>query len=135
MVRSLTLQDLSLLSHESNLWKSQEVRIRNGEQQVELYEKDFSEADGKLMEMLIKMYPISLIDNSTVIRINNHYFLFDKHDANSLTNQQLDTLCTLSEREYLHNPIYVELDADGQQIICINEDELVSLNFLITRIN
>lgn len=49
-----------------------------GEWQVDLSESDFNSEDARLVGMLEKMYPLSLIDNSHIIEIDNHYFVFSK---------------------------------------------------------
>ena len=89
----------------------------SGERQVDLSESDFSDADVRIMKLLDEMYPASLIDNSHIIEIDNHYFIFSKQDAEQLTEQHFDTLSALSENEQLMNPVYVELDEEGRLII------------------
>jgi hypothetical protein len=84
---------------------------------VELQESDFSEEDAKLIGLLEKMYPISLIDNSYVITINNHYFVLNKQDTERLSKQHYDLLSTLSDGEELANPVYVRLDEEGRLIV------------------
>jgi hypothetical protein len=63
------------------------------------------------------MYPVSLIDNSHVIAINNHYFVFNKQDAERLSKQHYDILSNLSDGEELANPVYVRLDEEGRLIV------------------
>jgi len=117
LVSIMSERELSLLTHQLNLWKSQKPLINKGERQVELYESDFNDDDVKLIRLLDKMYPLSLIDNSRVIEIDNHYFVFSKRDAEKLTEQHFDVLCALSYKESLVNPVYVELDEEGRLIV------------------
>lgn len=117
LVSILSENELSALTHRLNLWKSKESKIMQGERQVELQESDFSDDDAKLIGLLDKMYPLSLIDNSHVIEIDNHYFIFSKQDASRLSEQHFDILSELSDSEPLANPVYVELDEEGRLII------------------
>lgn len=117
LVSVLSENELSTLTHKLNIWKSKESRIMQGERQVELHESDFSDEDAKLIGLLDKMYPVSLIDNSHIIEIDNHYFVFSKQDAAKLSEQHFDILSELSDNEQLINPIYVELDEEGRLIV------------------
>lgn len=117
IVRILSVNELSELTHTMNLWKSKEERIMSGEYQVDLDERDFNESDTELITALDRMYPMQLIDNSEVIEIDNHYFVFKKEDAQKLTEQHFDTLSSLAESENLFNPIYVEIDEGGRLVI------------------
>lgn len=117
IVSILSEKELSELTHKLNLWKAKEARIMSGEKQVDLSEKDFSDEDDRIMRLLDEMYPISLIEDSHIIEIDNHYFIFRKHDAEQLTEQHFDTLSALADNEQLMNPVYVELDEEGRLII------------------
>jgi hypothetical protein len=117
LVSILSENELSMLTHRLNIWKSKESRIMRGERQVELQESDFNDDDAKLMNLLEKMYPISLIDSSHIIEIDNHYFVFSKQDASRLSEQHFDILSELSDSEQLANPVYVELDEEGRLIV------------------
>lgn len=75
LVCVLSEGELSELMHAMNLWKSKEERILQGEYQVDLDEKDFNEKDARMISTLDQMYPIDLIDNSTIIEIDSHYFV------------------------------------------------------------
>lgn len=117
LVSILSEKELSDLTHKMNLWKSKKERIMSGEKQVPLDERDFNEDDAAMIRLLDKMYPVSLIKNSQVIRIDNHYFLFDNEDINRLSDEDYDVLSDLSENEDLTNPVYVSLDEEGRLII------------------
>ena len=88
-----------------------------GEKQVDLSENDFNENDMALFTSLEKMYPMPLVNNSTVIKIDNHYFVFSKQDAQQLTEQHFDTLGALAENGHLFNPVYVEISEEGGLIV------------------
>ncbi len=117
IVSILSEKELSELTHKMNIWKSQQSRIMQGEHQVDLYEKDFNNDDMHLMQLLDQMYPVSLIDDSYIVEIDNHYFIFSKQDAEMLTEHHFDTLSALSDNEPLLNPVFVEIDEEGILIV------------------
>lgn len=117
IVDTLSEEELSDLTHKMNLWKAKESRIMQGERQVELSESDFNENDIGLICTLSDMYPETLIENSSVIEVDNHYFVFSKADAAKLTEWHFDTLSMLAEQEELSNPVFVELDGEGRLIV------------------
>lgn len=117
LVSILSEKDLSELTHKMNLWNAKKSRIMSGERHVSLDERDFDENDTDMIRLLDKMYPVSLIKNSQVIKIDNHYFLFDNEDINRLSDDDYDVLSDLSENEDLTNPVYVSLDEEGRLII------------------
>lgn len=117
IVRILTENELSTLTHSMNLWKSKESRIMSGEYQVNLEEKDFNEQDKQIIRLLDQMYPIELIDDSEVIHIDNCSFVFKKNDIPRLTEEHFDILGALSENEQLTNPVYVEIEEGGRLVI------------------
>lgn len=117
LVCVLSEGELSELTHAMNLWKSKEERILQGEYQVDLDEKDFNEKDARMISTLDQMYPIGLIDNSTVIEIDSHYFVFNKNDRSRLTEQHFDILSSLAESDQLLNPVFVDMDEGGRLLI------------------
>lgn len=117
IVRILTENELSTLTHSMNLWKSKENRIMGGEYQVNLEEQDFNEQDEQIIRLLDQMYPIELINNSEVIHIDNFSFVFKKDDIPMLTEEHFDILCALLENEQLTNPVYVDIEEGGRLVI------------------
>ena len=117
LVSVLSENDLSALTHKLNMWKTKESKIMQGERQVELLESDFNENDAALIGLLDKMYPMSLIDDTYVVELNNYYFLFSKHDASRLSAQHFDVLSALCDGGQLRNPVYAEIDEEGRIII------------------
>ncbi len=117
VVGVLSENELSELTHTMNLWKAKENRIMSGEYQVDLDESDFNENDARIISMLDAMYPMELIENSEIIGIDNHYFVFRRNDAQRLSEQHFDILSSLAENEQLYNPVYVEMDEGGRLII------------------
>lgn len=117
VVKTLSENELSELTHSMNLWKSKKDRIMSGEYQVDLDEADFNADDAKIISVLDKMYPIELIESSSVIAIDNQYFLFNKNDIPKLTEQHFDTLSSIAEDGQIFNPVYVEIDERGRLVI------------------
>ena len=117
IVETMTEEALSELTHKMNLWNSKKARIMSGEYNVNLDEKDFNEDDKKMIQLLDSMYPIEMIENSIVVDLDKNYFVFSKEDSVKLTEEHFDTLMLLSERETLHNPVYVDIDSEGRLLI------------------
>lgn len=113
----LSEAELSELTHTMNLWKSKEERILQGEYQVDLDEKDFDEKDAMMISMLDQIYPIDLIENSMIIEIDSHYFVFNINDCSRLTKQHFDILSSLAESSQLLNPVFVDMDVEGRLLI------------------
>ena len=117
LVCVLSEGELSELTHAMNLWKSKEERILQGEYQVDLDEKDFNEKDARMISTLDQMYPIGLIEDSSIVNIDSRYFIFHKKDISRLIEQHFDTLSSLTENEQLCNPVFVEVDERGCLLI------------------
>lgn len=117
IVSTLSERELSDFTHKMNIWKSKKERIMSGEYQVALSESDFNQEDKELVSLLESMYPIEMINSSSIISIDNHYFIFNKEDISKLTEKHFDTLSVLAENEELYNPIYVDIDEEGRLLI------------------
>ena len=117
VVKTLTEAELSELTHKMNIWKTKESRIMRGEYQVDLSEKDFNDADSKMIEMLDMMYSDEMIANSEVIRLDRYCFVFSKNNISKLTEEHFDTLLSLTEQVKLTNPVYVDIDEEGRLLI------------------
>lgn len=117
IVKTLTETELSELTHKMNIWKSKEDRIARGERQVALDEKDFNDSDAKIMKTLDAIYSDEMVENSKVMQLDKHYFVFRKNDITKLTEEHFDTLLTLTEKETLINPVYVEIDEEGRLVV------------------
>jgi len=84
---------------------------------VELLDSDFSQSDAKLLSQLYNLYDEKLIENSILIPVDDKNFVFSKDDAKKLTEQQMDTLETLSQHTELHNPVFVTIDKEGALVV------------------
>ena len=117
VVRILSDDDLSDLTHQMNIWSAKEPWISAGHKQVPLDESDFNQNDVSLMCLLETMYPDELIKDSCVMRIRDNFFVFSKEDYKHLTDAHRQALSTIARREELHNPVYVEIDEEGSLLI------------------
>lgn len=117
LVRTLSEAELSDLTHHMNIWQSKKDRIMRGELQVTLEEEDFNEPDRLFIRSLMNLYPSSLADNSSIIELNNKFFVFNQSDASKLTEQQYDVLAMLSEEAELINPVFVTIGEGGCLIV------------------
>lgn len=117
IVSTMTEKELSDLTHQMNLWKCKEERIMQGKYQVDLSEGDFNSDDEKLIRTLDVIYPLQMVENSTVVCLDKKYFIFTKTDAQHLTEEHFDILLTLAENEELHNPVFVDIDDEGRLIV------------------
>lgn len=117
VVKILSDEDLSDLTHQMNIWSAKADKIFAGHKQVSLDESDFNQDDVSLMHLLESMYPDELIANSCVMRIRDHYFVFSEDDYKRLTDEHRKALFTIARHEELHNPVYVEIDEEGSLLI------------------
>lgn len=113
IVGTMSENELSELTHQMNLWKSKEKQIMSGTYQVDLCEKDFNKNDAAIIQALDRMYPANLINNSEIVNLDNNFFVFKKQDIAKLTEVHFDILLTLTEQEELHNPVFVDIDQEG----------------------
>lgn len=110
-------KELSDLTHKLNIWKAKKDRIAAGERQVELCESDLNGSDESILRTLEQMYSLEFIRNSHIIKMDTHYFLFNKEDIPKIKEEHYDTLSILTDSEKLSNPIYVEIDDEGRLLI------------------
>ena len=118
IVQILSDNDLSNFTHKLNLWNSKRERIDRGEKQVSLNIEDFNKDDEEKIKLLMEMYPLNLIENSEVVEVDNHFFIFSKEDYKKFTSEHYDVLCSVVQADKeLQNPIYVEIDKNGRLLI------------------
>ena len=110
-------RELSDLTHKLNIWKAKKDRIAAGERQVELCESDLDESDERVLRTLEHMYSLEFINNSHIIKMDTHYFLFNKDNVPKITVEHYDTLSVLADSGELSNPIYVEIDDEGRLLV------------------
>lgn len=82
-----------------------------------LSERELSDMT-QMTALLERMYPDEIVNGYGIIPIGEKFFAFPKEQMNLLTEQHFDTLATLSEKEELHNSVYVEIDEAGR--LCVD---------------
>ncbi len=117
IVSTLSERELSALTHEMNIWKSQEKYINMGCYQVSLSESDFNEHDYDMIRMLGEIYPVDMIKSSEIVKVDNYYFVLSEEDFTKLTEEHLDVLMSLTDNAKLHNPVFVSIDEEGCLLI------------------
>ena len=116
LVKIMSESELSELTHRLDLWKSKEKQIYSRQKNVPLSEKNFSENDINIFIELENLYSKDFIENSSVIRINNKYFVLNKEEAAQLTEKNFDVLESLSKMDELMNPVMVTLNEGRLEI-------------------
>lgn len=117
LVKVLTEDELSDLTHEFDAWKVKEDMLAMGLKNISITEDDFSDADLELLSTLQMMYPQELIDSVEVISIGRKSFLISKEDKGKLTDEQENIFINLADNTGLHNPVFVSLSDDGVLLI------------------
>lgn len=119
VVKILSEDELSELSHKFSIWQKKQDLIIHGERNVKLCPEDFAEHDINLAEELRSLYPPDLIANSTVINRLGVSFVFPTEDALKLTEEHYDVLCDVAEKGPgpAGNPLFVEVEPDGCLLI------------------
>lgn len=117
VVSILSEKELTQLTHKYQIWNARSRQIMAGEQQVDLRASDFGQEDYQMTKMLERMYPDDMIENSTVIPIDDACFVFLKDDMAKLTEQHFDTLSLFVEKAEFQNPVFVEVDESGGLIL------------------
>lgn len=117
LVQTQTSEALSELTHELDIWKSQQDMIEWGEYQVSLHESSLSATDIEFIKSIRSAYPRSYIDAVKIIKLNHKRFVVNREDYQNLTPTHYDTLQKLDQVNELVNPVYVEIDENGGLIV------------------
>lgn len=117
MVKSLTENELTDLTHMFHVWSAKEARIMSGERNVPLSETDFNENDQELISQINAIYTNELVQNSTIVSVGEKNFVFSTDDYDKLTEQHHEVLRGLSTSQEIRNPVYVEIDKRGRLIV------------------
>lgn len=114
LVKILTEEELSDLTHEFNIWKCQEEAIRAGTPHLRLDEYDFTPSDAALMRKLRDMYTLEYIESVDVHWVVNKCFIISKEESELLTDEHARTLINivLEDAEEIISPAYLTLE-DG----------------------
>lgn len=95
--------------------------VLNDKELIDLAQKvsaDLNNNDIKIFTMLKNIFTDKIINNSYIQKIGDYAFLFQKKDKTKITQLHLDSLTELVESgAELHNPVYVNIDKDGDLLI------------------
>lgn len=116
VISIMNKSDLSTYSHMFNLWKAKEDYINKGEKRVSLDKEDFNSNDRKILDELKGAYTEEFIDSVSIIKINSKVFILDKYVAETLSDENKNTLEVLSNHNDLINPVYLDIE-DGVLIV------------------
>lgn len=115
LVSILSKKELSELSHEFDIWKAKKDRIDAGEKHVKLELEDLSSKDKLLAKELYDLYSLELIENSSVISVNNTKFIISKEQRSLMTTDLEEALEEISKVEE-DNPVYISIE-DGVIVV------------------
>ncbi|WP_028590370.1 hypothetical protein [Paenibacillus massiliensis] len=113
LVRTMTEDELSILTHEFNIWKAKEHRILQNEKNVPLSRNDFNENDKSLINSFCESYTEEFIDSIVVLEVLGKSFVIEKSDYSILSDDQRLVFLQLAQQEELVNPVYITISEDG----------------------
>lgn len=75
------------------------------------------EHNSHIFQELQLMFPKEIISNAYILPIKDNYFVFSKADKDRITENHMAILRQLASREKLYNPLYVEIENDGNLVV------------------
>ena len=114
LIETMTDSELSDLTHEFDMWKVHKDKISANVQQIPMNEEDITDDDIDLIEFIRSSEPAFKYE---VLMVGDKRFVCSKEDFEHLSDKHLELLDSLSSREELMNPVYIELDTDGRLLI------------------
>lgn len=114
LIETMTDSELSDLTHEFDMWKVHKDKISANVQQIPMSEEDITDDDIDLIEFIRSSEPAFKYE---VLMVGDKRFVCSKEDFEHLSDKHLELLDSLSSREELMNPVYIELDTDGRLLI------------------
>ena len=114
LIETMTDSELSDLTHEFDMWKVHKDKISAHVQQIPMNEEDITDDDIDLIEFIRSSEPAFKYE---VLMVGDKRFVCSKEDFEHLSDKHLELLDSLSSREELMNPVYIELDTDGRLLI------------------
>lgn len=117
LVSIMTKKELSELTHEFNIWKTKETRIRNNEKGVILSKDDLTSADFSILEEIKNSYSIDYIESVQLIKVDEKIFILEDKKISDLTDLQKETLHVLASYDELVNPVYVNINNEGVLVV------------------
>lgn len=117
LVSIMTDDELSELTHRFNIWQSKSSRIKRGEDQVQLDEKDFDYNDQEILMTLKDAYPPEYINSVQIVKIGTKYFVIESEKLEKVSETHLDTLWQLAKSKDLENPVYIDFSESGALLV------------------
>lgn len=117
LLKALNDEDIIAVTHNYDMWKTQQTNIEAGIYQVPMLDKDFSDHDVQITKRLMQMFPEKMIDNSIIYSIRNRRYLFRREDYAKLTSEHLEDLAEVADNPDLENPVYVTFDWEGRLLL------------------
>lgn len=117
LVKSFTDNEISLLTHNLDMWQSKEERIKNGERQIPISETDITESDVEFFNQTYSEYKYLLSIGIMHFRISEKIFRISEEDYDNLSDVHHEVIDLLSLDKSLDNPVYLELDENGVLLI------------------
>jgi len=116
LVNTFTDTEISGLTHQFDLWKSKEDKIKNGRKNISIYDKDITKSDENKFSILFGEYSELAKKEFKVFSILEKIFIIDPADFDMLSKGHNEVIETLSQDPNLDNPVYLELE-DGVLLI------------------
>ena len=117
LVRILKEKELSELTHDFDMWKVHEERIKTGSIKVLMQEEDISLHDEQSIKNLLDMYSLGYINSVELFFHDNKCFVLSRKDMVKITEEQEEVLYSLACMDSMDNPIFIELDEDGAVLV------------------
>lgn len=118
LVRILNETDLSLITHELNIWNAREKDIQMGKiKNISLTPEDLNAHDVQLLTDLRNVYSPEYIHSVIVISIGGKNFVINQDDLPKLTDDTQDVFLSLANEDSLQNPVYVSVSHEGVLLV------------------
>lgn len=116
LVNTFTDTEISDLTHQFDLWKSKEDKIKKGIKNITIHDKDISDSDVNKFNSLFNEYSQLAEEGYKVFNVLEKVFIIRPEDFNNLSQGHNEVIEILSQDSDLENPVYLELE-DGVLLI------------------
>lgn len=121
VIESMTENELSDFTHNFDLWKTHKPEIDEGVKQIPIVNEDISEKDLFIMKELYNYYEKLYDLGYKSIRIADKVFMVSEENADDITGEHAETLDTLSRKDYLENPVFLDIDrVNGKEVLLVD---------------
>lgn len=116
LVNTFTDTEISGLTHQFDLWRSKEDKIKDGRKNISIYDEDITNSDEFKLSNLFVEYSDLAEKGFKVFSILEKIFIINPTDFAMLSKGHNEVIETLSQDPNLDNPVYLELE-DGVLLI------------------